>query len=72
MAYLNDRDRLVIDQERPRVIIGTPDLVADRAAELADLFAADEVVILTVAPDYAARLRSYEVLAAAMAATAVA
>lgn len=70
MAHLTDRDRRIIEQERPRAIIGTPDLVADRAAELAQLFAADEVVILSVAPDYAARVKSYELLAAAMAAHA--
>ena len=72
MAHLSQRDRQVIEHERPRAIIGTPDLVADRAAELAELFAADEVVVLTVAPDYAARLRSYELLATTLAATALA
>jgi len=70
LAHLSERDRSVIERERPRAIIGTPDLVADRAAELAELYAADEVIVLTVAPDYQARLRSCELLARALAACA--
>lgn len=66
IGHLSERDRLVIERERPRAIIGTPDLVADRVAELAALHAADEVVVLTVAPDYRARLESYELLARAL------
>ena len=67
LAHLSERDRMIIEQERPRAIIGTPDLVADRIAELSELFAADEVVVLTVAPDYRARLQSCELLARALA-----
>ena len=63
MAHLSDRDRMVIERERPRAIIGTADMVADRISELAELFVADEVVVLTVAPDYGVRLKSYELLA---------
>ena len=63
MAHLSERDRLVIERERPRAIIGTADLVADRVAELAQLHGADEIVVLTVAPDYRARLASYQMLA---------
>ncbi len=63
IAHLSDRDRAVIERERPRAIIGTADMVADRIAELAELFGADEVVVLTVAPDYGVRLKSAELLA---------
>ena len=66
MAHLSERDRAIIEHERPRSIIGTPDLVADRIAELAELFEADEVVVLSVAPDYSVRLKSYELLARAL------
>lgn len=66
MAHLSERDRAIIEHERPRSIIGTPDLVADRITELAELFAADEVVVLSVAPAYAVRQKSYELLARAM------
>lgn len=52
----------MVEHERSRAIIGTPDFVADRIAELAELFSADEVVVLSVAPDYGVRLKSYELL----------
>ena len=61
----DERARAVIARERARSIVGTPDSVAQRMAELKDLYAADEVVVLTVAASYAARLRSYELLAQA-------
>ncbi len=64
--HFSDRDRMVVERERPRAIIGTPDFVADRIAELAELFVADEVVVLSVAPDYGVRLKSYELLARSM------
>ena len=66
MAFLSERDRAIIAHEQPRSIIGTPDLVADRITELAELYAADEVVVLSVAPDYGVRLKSYELLARVM------
>lgn len=66
LAHLSDRDRQIIEHERPRAIIGTPDFVADRIAELAEAFQADEAVVLTVAPDYGVRLKSYELLARSM------
>lgn len=59
------RDRAIVESERARSIIGTPDRVADRMRELRERFAADEVVVLTVAASYAARARSTELLAAA-------
>lgn len=65
-AHFSDRDRAVIERERPRAIIGTPDLVADHIAELAELFVADEVVVLGVAPDYGVRLNSYQLLSRSM------
>ena len=37
-----------------------------RIAELVDLFEADKVVVLSVAPDYGVRLKSYEFLARAL------
>jgi luciferase family oxidoreductase group 1 len=61
--HYSDRDRAIIERERPRAVIGTPDVVARRIREIVQRFAADEVVVLTVAADYAARLKSYELLA---------
>ena len=55
--------------ERPRSIIGTPDTVTERMLHLRDLYEADEMIVLSVAPSYAARLRTYELLAQAFALT---
>ena len=43
-----------------------PEILLARIAELAELFEADEVVVLSVAPDYGVRLKSYELLARAL------
>lgn len=59
------RDQAIIAQERPRNIIGTPERVAARVRELKESFVADEVVVLTVAASYRARLRSTQLLAEA-------
>jgi luciferase family oxidoreductase group 1 len=49
--------------ERPRTIVGTPDQVAERMLQLQDLYQADELIVLSVAPAYAVRQRTYELLA---------
>ena len=60
-----ERELLIIDREKPRSIIGTPESVAPRLHELRERFDADELIVLTVAGSYKARLRSYELLAEA-------
>jgi luciferase family oxidoreductase group 1 len=60
-----ERERLVIDREKPRSIIGTPHAVTERLAEMQAQFNADEIIVLSVAGSYRARLRSYELLAQA-------
>lgn len=60
-----EREQLVIDREKPRSIIGTPDSVTERLLALKDRFRADELIVLTVAGSYKARQRSYELLAEA-------
>ena len=57
------REQLVIDREKPRSIIGTPEQVTERMLALQEQFQSDELVVLTVAGSYRARLRSYELLA---------
>ncbi|MCX0231923.1 rhodanese-like domain-containing protein, partial [Escherichia coli] len=52
---------------RTRSIIGTPESVAEQMHALKERFVADELIVLTVAPSYKARLRSYELLADAFA-----
>jgi luciferase family oxidoreductase group 1 len=60
-----ERDQLIIERERPRTICGTPERVAERMLALREQFAADELVVLSVTATYAARLRTYELLAEA-------
>lgn len=62
---LTPEERAVVERERPRSIIGTPESVAERMLALKDRFEADEIIVLTVAPSYAERLRSYELIAQA-------
>lgn len=62
MQY-SPRDQAIIDSERPRSIIGTPERVAERVQALKDGFAADEILVLTVAASYKARQRSVQLLA---------
>lgn len=64
-ARYSERDLQVIEGERPRNIIGTPDQVAARMQALKEQFIADEIVVLTVAASYQARLRSTQLLAEA-------
>jgi len=58
-----ERDRAVIERERARAIIGTPDKVKARLLEIAEAYLADELMIVTITGDYASRMRSYELLA---------
>lgn len=59
----SERDRLIIERERPRTICGTPAQVAERMLSLRDRFAADELIVLSVIASYQARMRTYELLA---------
>jgi luciferase family oxidoreductase group 1 len=60
-----EREQIIIDREKARSIIGTPESVTARLVELTDQFRADELIVLTVAGSYRARLHSYELLAQA-------
>jgi luciferase family oxidoreductase group 1 len=62
-----DRDRAVIQRERSRAVIGTPDKVKARLLEIRDAYGADELMVITITGDYAARLNSYRLLAEAFA-----
>lgn len=66
LAYpYTGHDREIIRRERARAVVGTPDEVAARLQRIADNFAADELMVITITGDYAARMRSYELLARA-------
>lgn len=47
--------------------VGSPQTVRRRLERLAERYDADEAMVVTIAPDYASRLRSYELLAQAFA-----
>jgi luciferase family oxidoreductase group 1 len=46
-----------------RAIIGSPDKVHARIEELAEAYGAEEVIVVTITHDHAARRRSYELIA---------
>ena len=46
-----------------RGIVGTPDVVRERIEQVAADYGADEVIVLTITHDHAARRRSYELIA---------
>ncbi len=54
-----------VERNRRRQVVGTPDQVRAQLEALAADFGVDELVIVSICYDFAARLRSYELLAAA-------
>jgi luciferase family oxidoreductase group 1 len=62
-----DRDLAIIHHTRQRTIAGTPERVRDRLLALGAEYGVDEFVVVTMAPDFKARIRSYELLAEAFA-----
>jgi luciferase family oxidoreductase group 1 len=62
--YTQEERRYVLAQ-RERAVIGGPETCARELTALAERYAADEVMALTITGDYDSRLRSYELLAAA-------
>jgi len=63
-AYTEEERRYVMSQ-RERAVIGGPEKCRREITALAERYAADEVMLLTITGDYATRLRSYELLAEA-------
>ena len=65
-AYLyTDFERELIAGGRARMILGTPQTVRCRLEALAEETEADELMVMTITHDHAARVRSYELLAEA-------
>jgi luciferase family oxidoreductase group 1 len=58
-------DRAYIEYMRERSIFGSPARVKAKLLALAELYDVDEFVVLTITYDFAARVRSYELLAEA-------
>jgi luciferase family oxidoreductase group 1 len=61
----DERETAYIRSQRARVVLGDPPAVRARLLELAEQYAADELMIITITGDYASRLRSYELIAEA-------
>ena len=61
----SDEEKARMQWHRGRSVIGTPDKVCARLREIQQQFEADELMVISVTGDYASRLRSYELLAAA-------
>ena len=58
-------DRMRIAYNRRRQVVGDPRQVKERLLELGALYDVDEFVVVTICYEFAARLRSYELLAEA-------
>ncbi len=63
-AYLEDVPRSQRASGR-RAILGTPEQVRAGLEEVAEAYGAEEVIVVTITHDHAARVRSYELLAEA-------
>ena len=63
-TYSDEERRYVLGQ-RERAVIGGPEKCLRELSTLAERYAADEVMALTITGDYGSRLRSYELLAEA-------
>ena len=63
-AY-TDQERAAIEHNKTNRLVGDPATLKAQLEELADAHGAEELVILTITYDFAARLRSYELLAEA-------
>jgi luciferase family oxidoreductase group 1 len=59
------RERAFIHANRNRSVVGDPQKVKERLHELAAEYGVNEIVAVTICHDFAARLRSYELLAKA-------
>ncbi|MFZ2006780.1 MAG: LLM class flavin-dependent oxidoreductase [Stellaceae bacterium] len=66
LAYpYTEIERRFVEHSRRRQIVGTPDTVKPQLEALAETYGVDEIVVLTITHDFAARKRSYALLAEA-------
>ncbi|RNB79578.1 LLM class flavin-dependent oxidoreductase [Brevibacillus fluminis] len=66
MAYpYTEHDKLRARENRKRMIIGTKEQVKQRIVQMSEEYEADEFMIVTITHDFAAKLRSYRLLAEA-------
>jgi luciferase family oxidoreductase group 1 len=68
LAYdYDERERAILQSLEGRSVVGRPETVRDKLLDLAVSHGAEELIIVTITYDFAARLHSYELLAAAFA-----
>jgi luciferase family oxidoreductase group 1 len=58
----SDEERRYVLGQRARAVIGGPQKVREELMQMAERYAADEVMVLTITGDYDSRRRSYELL----------
>lgn len=56
-------ERLLVEENRRRMVVGTPDRVVDGLEELAAAYGAEEVMLVTIAYDFNDKLTSYRLVA---------
>ncbi len=61
----SDQEAAIIERERERIVLGTPDQVRDKLLQIQQAYQADELMIITITGEYESRLRSYQLLAEA-------
>ncbi len=59
----SDEDRVIMESNLDRSIIGDPNFIKCRLLQIKDDFEADELMILTITGDYQSRIKSYELIA---------
>jgi luciferase family oxidoreductase group 1 len=59
----NSHELAIVEHAERRTVAGTPEQVRERLVALAAEYGVDELVVVTIAHDFKARLRSYELLA---------
>jgi luciferase family oxidoreductase group 1 len=71
LAYpYTEIERRFVEHSRRRQIVGTPQTVKPQIEALAETYGVNEIVVLTITHDFAARKRSYALLAEAFGLTA--
>jgi luciferase family oxidoreductase group 1 len=58
----SDEERRYVMSQRARAVIGSPEKAKRELQAMAERYAADELMMLTITGDYASRRRSYELL----------
>lgn len=59
-------ERLLVEENRKRMIIGSPKQVVDKLEELAAAYNADEVMLVTITYNFEDKLKSYQLIAEEM------